>query len=79
MSDDELTAPCLHQVFEAKVEVNRISDPSQPLKFHADVRVWCVECGAKFRFKGLRAGYNINGAAVSLDGTEARLAIEPIE
>ncbi|HKB35360.1 MAG TPA: hypothetical protein VKD72_02835 [Gemmataceae bacterium] len=37
----------------------------------------CEQCGTPFRFIGLPAGLGLNGAAVSVDGTEARLAIAP--
>jgi hypothetical protein len=46
-------------------------------RYSVDVRVQCADCGHKFRFIGLPAGLDLNGAAVSIDGTEARLAIAP--
>ena len=79
MADEELTAPCLHREFVAQVDVTRLSDPSMPLDFHADVRINCKECGCKMKFLGLPAGFHIKGATVSMDGTEARLAIAPVE
>jgi hypothetical protein len=60
--------------FSASVNVNRLEESGQ---FQADVRVWCEECGLPFRFIGLPAGIDLNGAAVSVDATEARLAIAP--
>lgn len=66
--------PCEHKDFTAHVEVNRLEDISS---FAADVRITCAECGTRFRFLGLPGGLNIEGATVSFDGTEARLAIEP--
>jgi len=67
---------CPHEQFEAHVDVNRLSDSG---RFCADVRIHCVQCGERFRFLGLPAGLDLNGAAVSLDGTEARLAIGTAE
>lgn len=65
---------CEHRNFEATVEVNRLEGSG---RFNADVRITCTECGTPFRFIGLPAGVDLNGAAVSVDGTEARLAIAP--
>src|SRR4029453_8701659 len=47
------------------------------LRFVADVRIRCEQGGTPFRFIGLPAGLDLNGAAASVDGTEARLAIAP--
>ena len=65
---------CKHSVFDCDVMVNRLEDVGL---FNADVRIKCAECGMPFRFIGLPAGVDLNGAAVSVDGTEARLAIAP--
>lgn len=65
---------CEHREFDAFVEVNRIEDVG---RFSADLRIRCRECGIPFRFIGLPAGVDLNGAAVSVDATEARLAIAP--
>lgn len=63
---------CNHEQFDATVTVNRLEDSG---RFVADVRVKCVQCGEPFRFLGLPTGLDLNGAAVSVDGQEARLAI----
>jgi hypothetical protein len=63
---------CKHEQFSAQVDVNRLEDSG---RFCADVRIQCVQCGTPFRFLGLPAGTDLNGASVSVDGTEARLAI----
>lgn len=63
---------CDHPAFEAYVAVNRLEDSK---RFAADVRIRCVKCGVPFRFLGLPCGVDLNGAAVSADGTQARLAI----
>ena len=65
---------CQHISFEAKVDVDRLVDTG---RFAANIRIWCTECGVPMRFIGLPAGLDMNGAAVSVDATEARLAIAP--
>ena len=66
--------PCEHEDFEASVDVTRLTDTK---RFAADVRIRCRQCGLPFRFIGLPCGSDLNGAAVSVDGTEARLAVAP--
>lgn len=65
---------CEHKDFEAQVDINRLEDTGQ---FAADIRVRCSECNLPFQFIGLPTGLNMEGAAVSADATEARLAIVP--
>jgi len=65
---------CQHTNFHADVDVTRIEDTGQ---FTADVRIKCDDCKVPMRFLGLPAGLDLNGAAVSVDGTEARLSIAP--
>lgn len=71
----DVCASCSHPDFEVHVAVNRLEDNG---RFNADVRINCCACGSPFRFYGLPVGLNLDGAAVSVDGTEARLAIGPI-
>lgn len=70
---------CEHMIFSANVNVVRMPDMEDgPIKrYAADVRINCAECGIPFRFIGLPAGVDLNGAAVAIDATEARLAIAP--
>jgi hypothetical protein len=42
-----------------------------------EVQLKCKRCGVRFQFLGLPVGVNLNGAAVSFDRTEVRLAISP--
>lgn len=65
---------CKHTNFDANVDVNRLEDVQ---RFSADVRISCVDCGVPMRFIGLPAGVDLNGASVSIDGTEGRFAIAP--
>ena len=65
---------CEHKDFAAHVSVNRLEDSK---RFQADVTIHCSVCGKPFRFIGLPLGLNLVGAAMSVDGREARLAIAP--
>lgn len=69
---------CNHEAFHATVNVARLADDNQPLRFQADITIACLTCGEPFAFLGLPAGVHFHGAAVSTDGTEARLAIVPV-
>lgn len=68
------TANCEHTDFVATVTVNRLADSG---RFTADIRIDCKECGLPFRFLGLPLGLDLDGAAMSVDALEARLAIAP--
>lgn len=63
---------CQHKNFSARVDVFRITDTG---KFTCDVKVWCADCELPFSFKGLEPGHHPDEPRVSVDGTEARLAI----
>jgi hypothetical protein len=43
----------------------------------ADINIHCTDCKEEFQFLGLKPGLDLNGAAVSVDGLEARIAIAP--
>lgn len=60
--------------FAAEVDVARLEDTG---RFMADVRVKCADCGVRMLFTGLPRGLDIHGAAMSVDASEARLAIMP--
>jgi hypothetical protein len=72
---------CLHESFEASVEVNRITgsdDPGAPvIAYSADIRVHCVNCGEKFRWTGVPAGLMPSHPAVSVDETELHAPLRP--
>lgn len=70
----EAQKKCPHENFHATVEVNRLSDSG---RFSADVRINCSECDLPFVFLGLEPGLDLDGARVSMDGLQARLAIAP--
>lgn len=65
---------CKHMNFKAHVAVARLEDSG---KFQAEVTIHCLECGTPMQFLGLPPGLKLSGAAVSVDGLEARLAICP--
>lgn len=69
-----MPSPCVHPDFEAEVTVSRLVDSG---RFAADVRIHCKVCRLPFQFKGLLVGLDLEGACVSVDGLEARLAIVP--
>jgi hypothetical protein len=70
---------CTHQRFVCHANVNRLEDtPGGDITgFSADITIQCADCEIPFRFLGLPGGLLADGAAVSVDGTEARLAITP--
>lgn len=67
-------ANCSHHGFEADVRVNRLENVG---RFAAEIEIHCSQCGLPFRFLGLPAGLNLDGAATSFGGEEVRLAIFP--
>lgn len=85
MNDDQRSAvewqsKCPHEHFDANVSCNRIVNEEgeePPVRFNADIRITCRDCGLPFRFVGLPHGVDLNGAAVSADGQEARMCIAP--
>ena len=70
---------CEHESFDADVQVARMpSVEGGPInRYSASIRIKCVQCGTPFRFIGLPCGIDLNGAAVSIGGTEGRFAIAP--
>lgn len=69
---------CQHENFAATVDVGRLSHPGRDgLRFIADIKIKCDDCGKPMRFIGMPIGVDLNGCAVSANGTEARLAIHP--
>lgn len=65
---------CKHENFQATVGVARIENIG---RFMAEIRITCTQCGVPMQFMGLEPGLNYEGAAVSLDGFEARIGICP--
>lgn len=65
---------CNHINFKANVSVYRLENVG---KFNAEIRINCADCEIPMQFLGLDPGVNLNGANVSLDGQEARIAISP--
>jgi len=72
---------CEHGEFHTDVSVIRLGgQPGQmPNRYLAEVRVRCAQCDKPFRFRGLPMGLGLDGAAVSGDGQEVRLAIAPVD
>ena len=65
---------CKHEEFDATVGVARLEDSGG---FVAEIRVKCRQCDKPFQFLGLQPGLDTQGATVSIDGLEARIAIAP--
>ena len=69
---------CEHHNFAASVAVGRLTNRDGVVSnFTAEVTVHCADCGRKMQFLGLPAGVDTQGATVSVDGLEARLALSP--
>lgn len=68
-------ALCLHRNFSADVAVAIIEDAAS---WVAEVSVKCTDCGEKFRFTGVPAGFNPNQPMTSIDGCELRAPIAPV-
>lgn len=67
---------CQHMRFEAKVAVARLLESG---RFNAEIKIRCTECQKPFRFLGLKVGLDTGGAMINPDGTEARIAIVPVD
>lgn len=59
----------------ATVSVNFLEDSG---RFSTDIRLECGDCGRPFQFLGLPLGLDLGGAAMSVDGQEAHLAVAPV-
>jgi hypothetical protein len=65
---------CKHEDFNARGDVTFLETSGG---YMADVTIQCAQCNLPFQFHGLQPGINMHGAAVSVDGLEARIAISP--
>lgn len=65
---------CSHEEFQGFIGVHRFADTESPegIRLSVELRVHCEACKAPVRFT-LPYGLNLHGAAMSLDGEEARL------
>ena len=72
--------PCLHEKFDATVNVARLTDPegeTAPDAYFADIKVWCADCGEPFRWIGVQAGLKPDRPMCSVDETELHAPIRP--
>lgn len=67
---------CEHEQFEADVAVKRMED-THPMAFVAEIPISCVQCGERFRFKGVPAGMGFHRPLVDIDGCKLNAPIEP--
>lgn len=65
---------CKHKSIDCNLAMAFIEDTN---RWQADIRITCADCGTPFRFIGLPAGLDMNGAAVSVDGQEGRFSVAP--
>jgi hypothetical protein len=66
---------CKHQrAHHVDARVGYMTDSG---RFTLELNLRCDDCGHPFVFVGLPAGLNLDGAAVSVDGTEGRFAVLP--
>jgi hypothetical protein len=70
---------CEHMNFRIKANVFRLTkqDGGKAVRFTADIRVMCADCGHPFVWKGLPYGYSPVQPMLSIDGQELRAPIEP--
>lgn len=77
--------PCTHEIMTAHVDVGRISPDAagMPKAFVAEVHVSCAPepegCGVAFTFPGVACGLSFDEPRVSVDGTELRAPIRPVD
>lgn len=62
---------CPHSEFRSVVKVER----AEQKRFLLKLRLRCAKCGEEFQFFGLPKRLDLNGASVSEDGKEVRLAV----
>lgn len=69
---------CEHEAFGVMANIHRLTDEAGKVTgFQAEIGIKCSVCGRQFQFLGLRPGVDSQGARISVDGLEARLAICP--
>jgi hypothetical protein len=65
---------CKHEQFHSAIKVARFEDTGG---FMAEITIECSECHTPMQFLGLQPGLDMQGATVSLDELELRIAICP--
>lgn len=71
---------CVHEDFEAAVEVNRLTDhegDEEVVGYSADIRVACANCREPFRWTGLKAGLSPARPMCSVDETVMLAPLRP--
>lgn len=72
---------CEHRTFLINANINRLlakEDEEPPVRYVAEIRITCEDCGKPMRFVGLPIGMDMTGASVSPDGQEGRFSIYPV-
>jgi hypothetical protein len=82
VADAAAADPCTHPDFDAKLILNRIQPDDDaagmPRAFTAEVTVQCSACATPFMFPGMAAGLSYDEPRTSIDGTELRAPMRPI-
>jgi len=72
---------CPHERFCADADINRLTSKDEPdaevTGYTASIRVWCADCGERFRWIGVPAGLSPREPMVSVDETELRAPLRP--
>lgn len=66
---------CKHEHFNASVKVNRFED--KPDIFSADICICCANCAQPMQFIGMPTGLLWDQPTTNMQGTEARMPIQP--
>jgi hypothetical protein len=70
---------CQHTKFITTTGVGRISqvEGGPIMRYTAEIKIHCAECGLPFRFLGLPFGSHPTSPRLSVDSIELRAPIEP--
>jgi hypothetical protein len=71
-----MMSKCEHKEFVANVAVSRLEDSG---RYAADITIKCTNCQQPFQFLGLPGGLRPDMPTISVDRTEARMPIAPLE
>lgn len=69
-----MSGECAHPEFDVQAIVNRFEDTGT---FNLELRVSCMECGARFEFAGVEPGLSSYEPRASFGNDEIRLPIVP--
>lgn len=74
---------CTHESFNTTARILRFTDNGDKseiaIRFAAEIKINCAQCGQAFEFIGLSMGVSATGPTSSPDGTELRIPMRPAE